>query len=185
MKRLFILLIAIIICSCNSGSFKNSPVLTATGQSKLLNKNQVDFIKSQFSLINNNLKSFKKVTKEDTLESTEGNEVTLYYNGDAIEKISAEYMGEMGKDLEEYYFSNKKLIFYYAAQTHYKQPFYLTPGKVLIAAKDEKRYYFNDDTIFLVKLSPKQTVSQTDYKKLSAETRKEAYRLMSLKVAQQ
>ena len=142
---------------------------------------KINFIKTQFARINNNLKSFKKVTKEDILESTEGNEVTLYYDRDTIKKVSAEYMGEMGKDLEEYYFSNKKLIFYYAVKTRYKQPIYLSPGKVLIAAKDEKRYYFNDDTIFLIKLSPKQLVSQSDYKKLSAETRKEAYRLMRLK----
>ncbi|MGZ4000384.1 MAG: hypothetical protein ACXVIY_07140, partial [Mucilaginibacter sp.] len=41
---------------------------------------KVNFIKSQFAEINKNLKSCKRIEKTDTAETTEGNEVLLYYN---------------------------------------------------------------------------------------------------------
>src|ERR1700733_16186912 len=71
---------------------------------------QVNFIKTQYTEINKNLKFYRKVVKTDTAETTEGNEIRLYFNGDEIKKIEALYYGETGKVLNEYYFFNKKLM---------------------------------------------------------------------------
>ena len=141
---------------------------------------KVNFIKAQFTAINANLKSYKKVVKEDTAQTTEGNEVRLYFKGDTIKKIVAEYYGETGKSLEEYYFFNKKLIFYYFREDHYKVPIYVN-SSVKIASTKETRYYLSNGKIFLVKLTPKATVSSFEYNKLSVETQKEAGRLLHLK----
>src|ERR1700754_2437260 len=74
---------------------------------------KINFIKAQYADINSHLKSYRKVAKEDTAETTEGNEVLLYFNGSEIRKIQATYYGETGKAVDEYYFNEKKLIFYY------------------------------------------------------------------------
>lgn len=142
---------------------------------------KIKFIKAQYANINATLKFDKKVEKEDTAETTEGNDVTLYFKGDTIKKISVVYYGETGKALQEYYFFNKKLIFYYFEEDRYDVPIYAKNGGVKIASKKEKRYYFNEDKIFLVKSNPKQTVSQMQSAKLSIETEREANRLMHLK----
>jgi hypothetical protein len=142
---------------------------------------KINFIKAQYANINASLKFDKKVEKEDTSETTEGNEITLYLKGDTIKKISAIYYGETGKTLQEYYFFSKKLIFYYFEEDRYDMPVNAKNGGVKVASKKEKRYYFNDRKIFLIKSNPKETVSPTEITKLSAETEKEASRLMRLK----
>lgn len=142
---------------------------------------KINFIKAQYADINATLKSDKKEVKEDTIESTDGNEVALYFKADTIKKISVVYYGETGKALEEYYFFNKKLIFYYSVEYRYDVPIYVNNGNVKIASKKEKRYYLNDDKIFLVKYSPRETISPAGFTKLSIETRKEADRLLHLK----
>jgi hypothetical protein len=145
-----------------------------------VDSSKVNFIKGQFIEINNNLKFYKKVVKEDTAQTTEGNEVRCYFKGDTIKKIVAEYYGETGKSLEEYYFFNKKLIFYYFRDDHYKVPINVnSSGK--IASTNEKRYYLNNGEIILILLKPKATVLASEYGKLSVEIQKEARRLLHLK----
>jgi len=141
---------------------------------------KINFIKTQFAAINNNLSSFKKVTVEDTAESTEGNEVVKYFSGNEIKKIKAIYLGETGKATDEYYFFNNKLIFYYRAVYRYDVPIYANNGKVKAKLAEETRYYFNGDRIFLARLNPKREVAPAEYQKLSVETQKEARRMVKL-----
>jgi hypothetical protein len=141
---------------------------------------KINFIKARFAEINNDLKSFKKVIVQDTAETTEGNEVIKYFNGNEIKKINATYYGETGKAIEEYYFFNKKIIFYYGVEYRYDVPIYVNNGHVKVVSIKETRYYFKDDNIFKVKLNPKHTISPTTYIRLSIETQKEGRRLMKL-----
>jgi hypothetical protein len=141
---------------------------------------KINFIKVQFAEINNNLYSYKKVVKTDTAETTEGNEILLFFSGSEIKKIRATYYGETGKNISEYYFFNKKLIFYYLTEYNYKVPINVNPsGK--IASTKEKRYYFYDGKIFLIKLNPKEAISQSEFEKFKIETQKESNRLLHLK----
>ena len=140
---------------------------------------RIDFIRKQFASINHHLNAYKKIEKEDTAQTTEGNQVIEYFNGKELKKITAEYFGEMGKELDEYYFFNKKLIFYYSRYTKYKQPFYLTKNPLIDSVK-ETRYYFNGDKIFRIKLNPKEDVPPEKFNELSVATQKEAARLSNV-----
>jgi len=134
---------------------------------------KINFIKTQFAEINKNLKSYKKIEKTDTAETTEGNEVLLYYKGNEIKKITATYYGETGKALQEYYFFNKKLIFCYFVDYHYNKPFTVKGGGK-IASTTEERFYVDNDKILMVKKRPSKSVYPTD-------PQKEAKRLLNLK----
>ena len=141
---------------------------------------KINFVKTQFAAINNNLSSFKKVDVEDTAENTEGNEVVKYFSGNEIKKIKAVYYGETGKATDEYYFFNNKLIFYYRAIYRYDVPIYANNGKVKAILSEETRYYFNGDKMILARLNPKRVITPADYQRLTAEIRKEARRMVKL-----
>lgn len=140
---------------------------------------KLNFIKKQFAGINKNLKSYKKIEKTDTAETTEGNEVLLYYSGKEIKKIAATYYGETGKALQEYYFFNKKLIFCYFVDYKYYKPINVakSPGKV--ASATEERLYLDNSNIFLVKKRP---VVSEYFSEFPTDPVKEAKRLIDLKI---
>jgi regulator of sirC expression with transglutaminase-like and TPR domain len=129
--------------------------------------------------IDRSLSSYQKVVKEDVPgESLEGNEIIQYLMDHQIRKIAAVFYGETGKKSEEFYFDDEHLIFYYVKEERYNVP--LGSGDVKVASAIEKRYYFFNGELFLVKLKP-ESQSMVDMKKLSEEISKEAQRLMKLK----
>jgi len=138
---------------------------------------KLNFIKRQFAEINRNLKSCKKVEKEDTVETTEGNGVLLYYSGKEIKKIAATYFGETGKAVQEYYFADNKLIFCYCVDYHYNMPI-SEKGGGKIRSTTEERFYLSDCKVFLLKKKP--AVSEY-FSEFPDDPVKEAKRLMSLK----
>ena len=145
---------------------------------KVTDSTQINFIRTQYAEINKNLKSYRKVTKTDTAETTEGNEVLLYYNSDEIKKIAATYYGETGKAVEEFYFFNNKLIFFYYVDYHYDAPISVPKNKVKIASTAEERVYLHDSKIFLVKKRPAHSGYLSEF---STDPEKEAKRLINLK----
>ncbi len=78
-------------------------------------------------------------------QSSEGGELTGYFEKDSIRKIVAIYAGEMGKSITEYYFKNNKLFFVFITDSLYDKPFYMTGYKVNNV--EENRYYFFNDTL--------------------------------------
>lgn len=138
---------------------------------------KIGFIKNHFAEINKRLKSYKKIEKTDTTESTEGNEVLLYYKGNDIMKIAATYYGETGKALQEYYFFSKKLIFCYCAYYHYNKPFNIKGGGK-ITSTTEERFYLDDGKIVLLKKRPTKSEYFSEF---PTDPQKEAQRLMRLK----
>ena len=55
-------------------------------------------------------------------------------------KVVANHYGAMGRTVEEYYYSDGKLIFVFERVFHYNKPM---SGKVIRTG--ENRYYFNND----------------------------------------
>jgi len=162
--RIFLTL-SLIFCFSNAFSQKSADTA------------KVNFIKTEYAEINKNLKSYKKIEKTDTAETTEGNEVLLYYKGNEIKKIAAAYYGETGKALYEYYYSNKKLIFCYFADYHYNKPFNIKGGGKITSTAEE-RFYLDNDKILMVKKRP----SKSDYfGEFPTDPQKEAKRLLNLK----
>jgi len=141
---------------------------------------KINFVKAQYAEINNNLAAYKHVVKEDTAKTTEGNEVTEYFKGDEIRKIKVWYYGETGKAIFEYYFFNKKLIFFYTADYGYDKPIYVNRN-VKVTSVKEKRYYFNGGKIFTVKYNPPKTGLENELNELSISTKKETIRILGLR----
>ena len=68
--------------------------------------------------------------------SAEGGTLVAFYEGDALRKLVATYLGESGKASEEYYFWDGQLFFVFRTDSTYDKPF----GTVV--RTDENRYYF-------------------------------------------
>jgi len=119
-------------------------LLTGAGQSAVAHPQseaQISSIRSQYAAINKRATRHKKVKRQLSGFSLEGGELVASFEGAAIVKMVAIHYGEMGRTLEEYYFSNGKLIFMFAKVFHYNRPM----GKVARTA--ENRYYFNNDQL--------------------------------------
>ena len=138
---------------------------------------KLNFIKRQFVQINRNLKSYKKIEKTDTAQMAEGNIVLLFYSDKELKKIAARYYGETGKALQEYYFSDNKLIFCYYADYHYNMPIHETGGGKVVSTK-EKRIYLDKSRIFLIKKKPANLKNSAIF---SVDPQAEARRLINLK----
>ena len=138
---------------------------------------KINFIKTQFAEINQNLKSYKKIEKTDTIQTTEGNEVLLYYKGNKIKKIAATYYGEAGKETDEFYFSNHNLIFCEYVDYRYNMPVSEKNGGKIASTTDE-RVYLDNGKIILVKKKPAASYFFNSFPK---DPQKEAKRLISLK----
>lgn len=102
----------------------------------------VQLIRQQYAAINKRASSYNKVKKELSGFSLEGGQVIAYFDGPAIVKIVANHYGEMGRTMEEYYYSNGKLIFAFEKVFHYNKPM---SGKVIRTTED--RYYFSDEKL--------------------------------------
>ncbi|MBU1075853.1 MAG: hypothetical protein KKH98_01080 [Spirochaetes bacterium] len=115
----------------------------------------ISLIRDNYVQINSNIGKFRLVTKEFSGESTEGGSAEIYYKDKTAVKIVITYYGEMGKSIEEYYFSEEKLIFVFVRDYQYNRPIYfdaqyasenndeafdIEKSKVL-----ESRYYFHNE----------------------------------------
>jgi hypothetical protein len=138
---------------------------------------KVNFIKRHYAEINQNLKSYRKTEKTDTIKTTEGNKALFYYKGNEIRKIEATYYGEAGKETDEFYFSNHNLIFCEYIDYRYNMPISEKNGGKT-ASTTEERVYLSNGKIFLVKKKPAVSYFFDSFPK---DPKKEAKRLLQLK----
>ena len=99
-------------------------------------------IRKQYAAINKRAGRYRKVKKELSGFSLEGGQLVAYFDGPAIVKIVATHYGEGGRTLEEYYYSNAKLIFVFSKEYRYDRPL---SGKVV--QTEENRFYFANDRL--------------------------------------
>ena len=99
----------------------------------------VSVIRTRYAAINQNVSKYKTVKKELAGFSTEGGELTAYFEGNAIRKIAAKHQGETGRWFEEYYYWDDELQFVYHKRDNYSEPM---SGKVTSSV--ETRFYFDD-----------------------------------------
>jgi hypothetical protein len=115
---------------------------TALALSQSPSESSINNIRRQYSTINKRANRFNKIKKELSGFSLEGGQLIAYTDGPAIVKLVATHYGEMGRTLEEYYYSNGKLIFVFEKVLHYNKP---VSGKVVRTV--ENRYYFDNDRL--------------------------------------
>ena len=101
---------------------------------------KIKSIRAQYTEIENELKGCRQVQRDLPDESAEGGELTAWFKGSSLRKLSARFFGETGKALEEYYFANdNRLIFVLRIETHYTKPM-----SGVVKNKTEQRFYFAD-----------------------------------------
>ena len=100
---------------------------------------KVKTIRARYAEIEGSLKSCKEVKRDLPGESAEGGELTAYFKDSSLRKLSAEFFGETGKALEEYYFWENQLIFVFRVTSHYTKPM-----SGVVKTKTEERFYFAD-----------------------------------------
>lgn len=100
---------------------------------------QVKSIRGKYAEIESELKDCRQVKRDLPDESAEGGELTAYFKGATLRKLSARFFGETGKALEEFYFVENELIFVLRADTRYTKP-----NSGVVKNKTEQRFYFAD-----------------------------------------
>jgi hypothetical protein len=132
----------IIIASLFIAPVQARDSMTVLAQKSAPAKDEIASIRRQYATINKSLAKYKVVKKELAGFSTEGGEMSAYFDGAAIVKIAATYQGETGAASEDFYYSNGKLIFVFRKHETYDTPM---SGKVV--KTEESRFYFNNDKI--------------------------------------
>lgn len=110
----------------------------ASASSSPQGKDAISAIRQRYAAINKNLTKFKMVKKELSGFSTEGGELTAYFDGAHIVKIAVINNGETNSFFEEFYYSKEKLIFVYRKQEIYDEPM------AKVVKTKENRFYFNE-----------------------------------------
>ena len=100
---------------------------------------KIKSIRAKYAQIEKGLKDARRVKRDLPEESTEGGELTAWFKDRSVEKVSALFMGEMGKAVEEYYFWNSELIFMFRVESRYTEMF-----SGVVKSKKEERFYFAD-----------------------------------------
>ncbi len=105
----------------------------------------INNIRDWYQQINSNQNMYKKVVKPLMGESSEGGELSGYYEKDGLRKVVAIHAGEMGKSITEYYFKSNELFFVFTTDSLYDKPFYMEGYK--ISSVEETRFYFYNNLI--------------------------------------
>lgn len=98
---------------------------------------KIEAIRGECAAIEKQLKDCRQVKRDLPGESTEGGEITAWFKGSTLRKLSAQFFGETGKALEEYCFADGRLIFVLRVETRYTKPM-----SGVTKNKTEQRFYF-------------------------------------------
>ncbi len=96
-------------------------------------------IRQRYATINRNQAKYKRVKKDLLGFSTEGGELVVYLDDRAIVKMVANFYGESGRAVEEYYYRGDQLIFVFRKESRYDNPL---SGRVV--STQQQRFYFNN-----------------------------------------
>ena len=102
-------------------------------------------IQSDFLAINNQLRLYRKKTRDAPDMSAEGGAVTGYYDKNSLKKIHSIFYGETGRAEVDYYFNSKGLFFVFRKEIFYDKPMYLKDAK--IKNTNEMRYYLHRNNV--------------------------------------
>ncbi|HEX8076963.1 MAG TPA: hypothetical protein VF511_04040 [Chthoniobacterales bacterium] len=99
---------------------------------------KIKTVRARYAEIERELKVYRQAKRDLPDESAEGGELTAFFKGSSLRKLSAHFFGETGKALEEYYFAeNQQLIFVLRIETRYTNPM-----SGIAKSKTEQRFYF-------------------------------------------
>ncbi|WP_316844200.1 hypothetical protein [Pedobacter psychrodurus] len=140
MKGLLVFLICMFCYTANGFSRHHRLIKTSIDTSAIIKKIQLNF-----SVINKQLKHYKKKIKDAPDMSAEGGEVIGYYDKNSLKKIHCTFYGEIGRAVEDYYLNSKGLFFLFRKETFYDKPMYLNDSKIKNSV--ETRYYLQGNEV--------------------------------------
>jgi hypothetical protein len=100
---------------------------------------KVKAIRQRYAEVERELKQCRQVKRDLPGESAEGGELTGYFKEASLRKLTAQFYGESGKALEEYYFWDGQLFFILRTESRYTKPL-----SGIVKKKTEERFYFDD-----------------------------------------
>lgn len=176
MKKVVLFHLIILLFACDQSSENNAKSDTSK-ETKLESKTENEPAKNEEEIISAIRKKFKKIN-QDTIsyktknmeimgESAEGGELKSYYQNKELKKVVASYFGEMGKSIEEYYFSENNVFFVFTQQYSYDKPMYVEGSKV--NKIDENRYYFYSSKLVRWLNPNKEKVSNSNFNQKESE----------------
>lgn len=117
-------------------------------------------IKNTCTVIEKNKSHYSIKKTEDTVTSTEGNEIVGYYQQNIPQLVLAKYYGETGKIIQSYYFKNGALIQAVCKSFFYNKPIYDHAFKLTKCRVSTSRYFFYDDSLINQKGAEKDVANQ-------------------------
>ena len=155
--------------ACNPSSDKNTMIDTSKEASiePPTTEEIISDIRKKFNEINQNTASYEAKSKEIMGESTEGGELNSYFENEELKKMVANYFGEMGRSIEEYYFSENNVFFVFTQQLSYDKPMYVEGSKAI--KTDENRYYFHNDQLIQWLDTNKEKVPNSSFNQKESE----------------
>jgi hypothetical protein len=100
---------------------------------------KIKVIRQRYAEVERELKQCRRVKRDLPGESAEGGELTGYFRGSSLRKLTAQFYGESGKALEEYYFREAQPFFVLRTESRYTKPL-----SGVVRTKTEERFYFDD-----------------------------------------
>jgi hypothetical protein len=115
---------------------------------------KIKAIRQRYAAVERELKQCRKVQRDLSGESAEGGNLTGYFKEGTLRKLAAQFYGESGKALEEYYFWEGQLFFVLRTELRYTKPL-----SGVVKSKTEERFYFADDKLIQWLGPDKKTVA--------------------------
>lgn len=103
---------------------------------------KIKAIRQRYAEVEGELKHCKQVKRDLPGESAEGGELTGYFKGSSLCKMTARFYGETGNALEEYYFGEGQLVFVLRTESRYTKPL-----SGVVKNRTEERLYFVDNKL--------------------------------------
>ncbi len=138
-------------------------------------------IRTEYSKINKNINTYKKIEKENNWESTEWGNITYYYDKYNLpKKIIAKYFWEMWDNTYEFYYKDWKVFFVFQFEKKYSTPIYYKWFDENDFIITENRYYFHNNKMIKWLDNSKKNINlnTNEAKNTEKEILKQNYKLL-------
>lgn len=126
------------------------------------NEKEVAKIRAEVNLINKNLESYTRKTKNIEGLSLEGAEAVFYTSGTGLKKIMVKMYGESYNATAEIYYNGNVPIFIYQKFNKYDLPIGATKSPKIVNVEETRVYYTNERIVRI--LVGKEKIKSMDEK---------------------
>ena len=103
----------------------------------------IQAIRKHYQTVQTQLPQLRKITVDTNGTSTDGGEITAYFQGKQLVFATQQLYGETGQQQIDYLFSQQRVTFIVQRQQQYNAPYYVADFDVHKSRIYETRYYFS------------------------------------------